>query len=31
MARKATVNQARALRRMASATEQYLWKLLRKF
>ena len=29
MARKATVNQARALRRMSPSTERLLWKLLR--
>ena len=29
MARKATIKQARALRRMSPFTEKYLWKLLR--
>jgi very-short-patch-repair endonuclease len=29
MARKVTTGQARALRRSASSTEQFLWKLLR--
>jgi very-short-patch-repair endonuclease len=29
MARKATIKQARALRRMSPATERFLWKLLR--
>jgi very-short-patch-repair endonuclease len=29
MARKATTNQARALRRMTPSMEKYLWKLLR--